>query len=101
MLLLISAYACEPHKGSEPSVGWNFVCHMSQHHELWVLTRENNRRSIEAELQRTPLPNVHWGYFDLPHWLQRLKTLPGGIYLYYLLWQLRGVATSSQLHERH
>jgi glycosyltransferase involved in cell wall biosynthesis len=101
MRLLISAYACEPSKGSEPAVGWNFVRHMSRHHELWVLTRENNRAGIEAELKKNPLRNVHWSYFDLPRWMQRLKKLPGGIYFYYLLWQVRGAAKARQLHERH
>ena len=24
MNILLSAYACEPHKGSEPAVGWNY-----------------------------------------------------------------------------
>lgn len=101
MRILVSAYACEPGKGSEPGVGWNFVRHMSRHHELWVLTRENNRKGIEAELARSPLPNVHWVYFDLPRWMQRLKKLPGGLYFYYFLWQSQGSRKARELHQKY
>ena len=52
--ILLSAYACEPVKGSEPGVGWNWVRQLSQFAELWVLTRANNRASIEAAVSRTP-----------------------------------------------
>ena len=46
--VLISAYACEPGKGSEPGV-WNFSKEMAKHHDLWVLTRLNNREIIEND----------------------------------------------------
>src|SRR3569833_1622416 len=101
MRILVSAYACEPGKGSEPGVGWFFVRHMSRHHELWVLTRQNNRERIEVELARSPLPNVHWNYFDLPGWMRRLKKVPGGLYLYYFLWQSRASRTARDLHREH
>lgn len=39
--VLVSAYACHPEMGSEPGMGWNWVKHLSEHHELWVLTEEN------------------------------------------------------------
>ncbi|HLE82176.1 MAG TPA: glycosyltransferase family 1 protein, partial [Dehalococcoidia bacterium] len=42
--VLISAYACEPGKGSEPNVGWNVAREMARQHDVWVLTRANNRR---------------------------------------------------------
>ena len=47
MKLLISAYACEPGLGSEPGAGWNCVRQAARFHEVWVLTRENNREPIE------------------------------------------------------
>lgn len=45
--IFVSAYACEPYKGSEVGVGWNWVLQMSRQFELWVLTRSNNREPIE------------------------------------------------------
>jgi hypothetical protein len=51
MRVLLSAYACEPNRGSEPEVGWQRALHMVAHaDEVWVLTRANNQAVIEADL---------------------------------------------------
>ena len=39
----MSAYACEPGKGSEPGVGWAVALEMARYHDIWVITRANNR----------------------------------------------------------
>ena len=89
--LCLSLYACEPHRGSEPGVGWAWALGMAKRHETWVLTRANNREVIEAELDRLGVPvedRPHFVWVDLPRWIQRLKKrgfVP--ITLYYLLWQ--------------
>ncbi len=36
--ILVSAYACEPDKGSEQGVGWHWVLEMAKTEELWVIT---------------------------------------------------------------
>ncbi len=87
MKVLVSAYACEPGKGSEPGVGWNWVCQIARFHEVWVITRASNREAIEAALVERPMPNVHWNYFDLPHWARFWKKGNRGVHLYYYLWQ--------------
>lgn len=86
--MLISAYACEPSKGSEPAVGWNIVNEISRFHDVWVITRENNRTAIERCQPRSSNPNVQWVYFDLPRWLSWWKKGARGVRLYYYLWQI-------------
>jgi len=86
--VLVSAYACEPDKGSEPAVGWNWVRQIARFHEVWVITRANNREPIEQALAKEPMPNVHWVYFDLPRWARSWKKGQRGIRLYYRLWQI-------------
>jgi glycosyltransferase involved in cell wall biosynthesis len=88
MRVLISAYACEPGKGSEPAVGWNSVLQISRWHEVWVITRANNQDPIEKALATKPLPNVHWVYFDLPRWARFWKKGERGVHPYYYLWQI-------------
>lgn len=89
MKVLLSAYACEPGKGSEPGVGWHWAIEIARlGHKVWVLTRANNKAGIEqglAELES--LPNLHFEYYDLPHWARSWKRGPRGIHLYYTLWQ--------------
>ena len=86
--VLISAYSCEPNKGSEPGVGWNTVHQVAQNHEVWVITRANNRQSIEKALAVSPLPSAHFIYFDLPRWARFWKKGPRGVHLYYYFWQV-------------
>jgi glycosyltransferase involved in cell wall biosynthesis len=86
--VLLSAYACEPGKGSEPGVGWSWVHQLARFHDVWVITRANNRAPIERALHANPLPNVHWIFVDLPSWARFWKRGARGVQLYYYLWQL-------------
>lgn len=86
--ILISAYGCEPGKGSEQAVGWNWALQISRWHEVWVITRANNQEPIEKALAANPLKNLHWVYFDLPRWARFWKRSDRGLYAYYYLWQL-------------
>jgi len=98
--VLISAYACEPGKGSEPADGWIWVHQVARFHEVWVITRANNRNPIESALAKEPLPNVHWVYFDLPHWARVWKKKQRGIHLYYYLWQVAIFFVARKLHQQ-
>lgn len=98
MKILLSAYACEPHRGSEPGVGWNWMLALIQQgHDVSVMTRENNRAIIEREIHLRSLP-VKMVYYDLPAWCRKWKHWPGGLYLYYLLWQFGAYRRALQLH---
>jgi len=99
--VLVSAYACEPGKGSEPGVGWNWVKQIACFaDEVWVITRANNREVIEEALAREPLPNVHWVYFDLPRWARFWKKGRRGVHLYYYLWQIGIYFLARRLHRK-
>jgi glycosyltransferase involved in cell wall biosynthesis len=58
--VLMSSFACQPHTGSEPEVGWQWALQMARHHDVAVLTRELHRPGIEEELAKLkgtmPLP---------------------------------------------
>lgn len=87
MRVLLSAYACEPRKGSEPEVGWQRALHMLGFaDEVWVLTRSNNQEVIEAD----PLSHstgLHFLYYDLPSWALKLKKKSWFRLFYFILWQ--------------
>ena len=96
--VLVSAYACEPGKGSEPGVGWNLARELASHHEVWVLTRANNQHAIEHELARKPVQGLHFVYYDLPRWSRFWKRGSRGVQLYYYLWQLSAIGVLRRLH---
>jgi glycosyltransferase involved in cell wall biosynthesis len=94
--VLLSAYACEPHKSSEPGVGWNWARLMARHHDVWVLTRANNRPAIEAAGDESK--DIHWVYLDLPAPLRFWKKTELGLQLYYYLWQFAAYFKGRQVH---
>ena len=98
--VLISAYSCDPYRGSEPAVGWNWVCRVARFHEVWVITQLKNRLPIEESPATQLMPNVHWVYFDPPGWSPFKSTRRGSIYPYhrYYLWQVRAYFVAKKLH---
>lgn len=103
MRLLLSAYACEPGRGSEPGIGWNWALELAGlGHQVWVLTRANNRESIEAALTTiAPQQRPNFLYFDVPRWAAWWKRGGRGVQLYYYLWQLGAVRVARQAHARY
>lgn len=88
MKIFVSAYACEPNLGSEIGVGWHWVLEMSKYFELWVLTRESNRKNIEPWIAEHPeYGRIHWLYYDLPKWARWWKKGLRGVRTYYNIWQ--------------
>lgn len=87
--IFVSAYACEPGKGSEIGVGWHWVLEMSKYFELWVLTRANNESPILAWFAEHPQEDrgIHWLYYDCPEYIKRFKHQMRGVRRYYTLWQ--------------
>ena len=90
--VFLSAYACEPDKGSEPGVGWRWANGLASRVDLLVLTRKSNRDAIEKAVAALPagdpLKLVRFTYHDLSKsclWLKKRGLLP--TMAYYALWQ--------------
>ena len=96
--VLISAYACRPGEGSEPSVGWNTVWEVAKYHNVWVLTRANNRSAIEAKLKKHPKLRLEIIYCKPPAWLEKWNQNQRLVYLHYYWWQIKAYTIARQLH---
>ena len=103
MKILLSAYACEPNRGSEPGIGWNMAQAIAKQHEVWVLTSNTHRAAIEAEIARQPIPNLHFAYLDplgwVYDWSQEGKKTLWDAYLHYYLWQIAAYGVGRSLHQ--
>lgn len=86
--VLLSAYACEPNRGSEPEAGWQWATRLASGHDVTVVTRANNAAAITAGLQQLPAPHPQFIYYDLPGWLNVLKQGGLPVTWYYALWQI-------------
>jgi glycosyltransferase involved in cell wall biosynthesis len=98
--ILLSAFACEPNRGSESGVGWSWVLSLAQAgHQVVVLTRSESRQRIER-IPKGALPKPHprFVYFDVPkalRWQAR-----GPLHLYFALWQWLVASFARELHRR-
>jgi glycosyltransferase involved in cell wall biosynthesis len=96
--VLLSAYACEPDKGSEPEVGWQRALHMLAHaDEVWVLTRGNNKTVIEAD-SLSYAHGLHFIYYDLPAWALRIKKQSWFHFFYFVFWQWGAYRLAARHH---
>ncbi len=103
--ILLSAYACEPDKGSEPEVGWQWALHLAEHCDVTVLTRSNNKKVIEAKLKAASLPTLKFIYIDLSivalkckKWLKPQSAIVGW---YYAQWQKMAYLKIQQLEKEN
>ena len=75
--ILISAYSCEPDKGSEPGVGWDYIRSMSKFYDLVVLTRADKKEIIE----KNKIKNVDFHFVDLPLIKKNISSVLWHIYI--------------------
>ncbi len=75
MKVLVSAYACEPGRGSEPGAGWHWAAAAAADHEVWVLTHGTNREPVTRALEADPelARTLHVRFVSNPAWLRWLR----------------------------
>lgn len=99
--VLMSAFACEPGRGSEQEVGWRWALEMSRWYDVTVLTQTRNRPGIERELGKG-LPGgrtLAFEYFQLPRPVYRLKSRFDPLtWPYYAWWQWAARRAAARLH---
>ncbi len=84
----MSAYACEPDKGSEPGLGWSLAMGLAKECSVHVVTRSNNKASIERTLKNvSPEHRPIFHYHDLGEKWMFLKKHGLSHRLYYAEWQ--------------
>ncbi len=90
MRILTIAYACEPNRGSEPGVGWNWVNNVAliENNNLTVITRSNNRHVIEKYNEIHGMNKINFLYYDLPPKILKYKKGDKNIKLFFTLWQI-------------
>lgn len=98
--MLLSAYACEPGKGSEPEVGFRTLLAAASQHEVWLLTRQNNIAPIHDAIAGAPIEDrVHLVGIDPGSralWAKRQGLLP--VQMFYDLWQREAGRVAARLH---
>lgn len=96
--ILVVAYACEPFKGSEQGVGWNWVLQLAIENKVSVITRANNESVIKNNIPAAVKENVMFYYYDTSSFFLKLKNRAKGLYVYYTFWQIGVLPLVKKLH---
>lgn len=98
--VLLSAYACDPSKGSEPGNGFNWANQLALlGYEVYCVTTSKGKGAIENELGATN--NPQFIYVDLPFGLDSIYYKSQiGMYLHYFLWQWRAYRIAKKAHKK-
>lgn len=101
MKILLTAFACDPTRGSDAGVGWRWAEMLAaQGHEIWVLTRTSYKDHIEKELVRLGLAGkLHFVYYDHEHIANLMHRMIGKLHLYYYIWQLGAYYLAKKIHK--
>lgn len=96
MNILLSAFACDPFKGSEASNGFNWATGLAaMGYEVTCLTRSVHKPSIE----KTSIPsNLKFVYVELSNFEKLYSASQATMYLYYILWQKKAQKMAAELH---
>lgn len=72
MNILYIAFSCSPNNGSEDSVGWNVPLVASKKHNVFVVTKEEARESVNHWFKMNDNPNLHFYYVDIPNIFKKI-----------------------------
>lgn len=104
MNVLVNAYACCPHSGSEPGMAWNWCSNLAKYCELFIITEEEFRDKIEAEVNTLPQgKNMHFYYNPVTPKIRKMCWNQGDwrFYIYYRMWQIRTLEIAKKICSEH
>ena len=89
---LISAYSVNPYKGSEDSIGWNWVLQYEKNYKegdrIILLTKKFNEKDTRRGLKEFNIQHVELVIVDVPDALNWFREKHSAFHhMYYILWQ--------------
>ena len=72
---------------------------IARFHQVWALTQEADRATMEQALKEWPCDNIHVEYVGLPRFLHRMLRIQGGHQIYAYLWQIRAYFVARRLNK--
>ena len=95
----MSAFACEPGRGSEPGAGWTWAAAAAVHADVTLLTERAYQPAVSTALAGSGL-SLRPVYVDLPATMARLSSGDRRIRLRHFAWQQAAGRTAVGLHEQ-
>lgn len=98
--IILSAYSCDPSKGSEPGNGFNWADQLAKYgHKVYCITTSKGKQPIEEARKNNN--NLEVAYIDLPFGLDRIYFWTKlGMYTHYLAWQWLAYKHAKKVHKK-
>ncbi len=98
MKVLYISYSCDPDRGSEPAIGWNWPYHAAlRGHQVWALTRPAGAEARAAVVRRNPGMALRFVEIPTPAWTARFLPSELRTYIDYARWLDCAVAAAGEL----
>jgi glycosyltransferase involved in cell wall biosynthesis len=108
--VLISAFACDPFSGSEEGVGWGWVKNLARYNDIWVISADFHRPTIEKAIKDSPenfyqlkfhfVKPKTWHYSPTKKWkIVETSILKPVMNNSYRLWQRDAFRLAKDLHD--
>jgi glycosyltransferase involved in cell wall biosynthesis len=104
MNLLISAYACGPHMGSEPGMAWNWIKNLSDFHKIHLITSCDYQAALESWVYENELDQKIILYFnDIGEKGAKMGLNQGDwrFYYYYYKWHKKTLDIANEILNTH
>ncbi|MDF7825416.1 glycosyltransferase [Pontiellaceae bacterium B12227] len=101
--VLLCCYACDPGRGSEPGMGWNFVSNIALHHDVHVIVETKYQHPLEAYAIQHPdqVKNITFCFLPRTRWKLLRKIFPMSYYWTYRAWMKDAYKLAIELNEKH
>ncbi|SFB69735.1 Glycosyltransferase involved in cell wall bisynthesis [Zunongwangia mangrovi] len=102
--ILINAYACSPHTGSEPGMGWNWCANLARYCEVHIITEGEFRGYIEEALKTLPqASNMYFYYNPVSDEIRNMCWNQGDwrFYGHYKKWQYQTYKLAVEIVKEH
>jgi glycosyltransferase involved in cell wall biosynthesis len=98
-LIVLSAYSCDPYKGSEPGYGFQWAKNISElGFQVICVTQSKGKENINSCKY---LDNLTFVYVDVRKFHFLLKISTPTVYLHYLIWQWFAYKKVKKLTKKH
>ena len=107
MKIILSVFECNPYRGSDSYVGWSYTVNIARYHEVFALTREENKEDIErflSECHDPVLKQIHFVFVPrgkvFSDYIYRLNRYMGFLGSYFL-WQRSAYKVAKKICREH
>ena len=105
--IILSVFECNPFRGSDSYVGWSYTVNMARYHEVFALTRIENREDIQrycSENSDPVLKQIHFIYIPraplFAKYLYKCNRYLGFLGSYFM-WQRSALKAAKRICREH